>query len=249
MYELSPKKLTKNDDVGRARDEPQHPVPDAVEPVDLPGDEEPAHQPRHGGDVQQARGGSRRTARPQRARAARGRTRRASPRAARARRCRRRRRSSAAPRRTAVGHGRREHQQVEQLQAAVEEPPDAAAAGRGDAAEVGVGGPCRRAVPVLPCRDRLPACAATRRARAGRRRPSTSPTSARRPRATTASAPIVIGAGADHPAVGVVAAERRATRITVCDPIRSMSVHTGTVGEKIVTPLPIFAPSARRYIR
>ena len=31
--------------------------------------------------------------------------------------------------------------------------------------------------------------------------------------------------------------------------MRSMSVQTGTVVEKIVTPLPIFAPIARRYHR
>ena len=29
-------------------------------------------------------------------------------------------------------------------------------------------------------------------------------------------------------------------------PMVSRSVHTGTVGDRIVTPLPIFAPSSRR---
>ena len=35
--------------------------------------------------------------------------------------------------------------------------------------------------------------------------------------------------------------------MTVPSPMVSRSVHTGTFREKITTPRPIFAPSARRY--
>ena len=174
-----------------ARDEPQHPVTDAVEPVDLARDEEPAQKPRHGGDVDQpheeaAEEHHRGERELLEVEAAAHRRKRARP-------------DDVGDVGDALQHPehrrgdhRREHQQVEQLQAAVEEPPDAPAAGGVDTAEVGGGGPRRRCRASARPPGSTARRAATRRGRAGRRRRSTVPAVSMAPSATTASAPIVI---------------------------------------------------------